>query len=42
LCDLASRGAGREEITIAINERIVDDVLLGSGDHPINIGWGDG
>jgi SAM-dependent methyltransferase len=42
LHDLALRGAGKEEITIAINQRIVDEVALGPGDDLIDIGCGDG
>ena len=42
LHDLAMRGAGKEEITAAIHQRIVNDVGLGPGDDLVDIGCGDG
>jgi ubiquinone/menaquinone biosynthesis C-methylase UbiE len=42
LHDLALRGAGKEDITIAINHRIVEEVGLGCDDDLVDIGCGDG
>jgi SAM-dependent methyltransferase len=42
LHDLALRGAGKEEITAAIHQRIVEDVHLGPGDDLVDIGCGEG
>lgn len=42
LHDLALRGAGKEQITAAIHQRIVDVVGLRPGDDLVDIGGGDG
>jgi SAM-dependent methyltransferase len=42
LHDLALRGAGKEEITAAIHQRIVDEVALGPADDLVDIGCGEG
>ena len=42
LHDLALRGAGKEEITAAIHQRIVEEVGLGPGDDLVDIGCGEG
>jgi len=42
LHDLALRGAGREAITVSINQRIADAVELGPDDDLVDIGCGDG
>jgi SAM-dependent methyltransferase len=42
LHDLALRGAGKEQVTAAIHQRIVDDVCLGPDDNLVDIGCGDG
>ena len=42
LHDLALRGAGKEEITVAIYRRIIDEVGLGPDDDLVEIGCGDG
>jgi SAM-dependent methyltransferase len=42
LHDLALRGAGKEAITAAIHQRIVEDVHLGPGDDLVDIGCGEG
>ncbi len=42
LHDLALRGAGKEEVTTAINQRIAEAVCLGPSDELVDIGCGDG
>jgi SAM-dependent methyltransferase len=42
LHDLALRGAGKEEVTAAINQSIVEVVGLGPDDDLVDIGCGDG
>ena len=42
LHDLALRGAGKEAITAAIHQSIVEDVHLGPGDDLVDIGCGEG
>lgn len=42
LHDLALRGAGKEEITAAIHQRIVEEVALGPNDDLVDIGCGEG
>jgi SAM-dependent methyltransferase len=42
LHDLALRGTGKEEITAAISQRIIEEVDLGPGDDLVDIGCGDG
>jgi hypothetical protein len=42
LHDLALRGTGKEEITAAISQRIIEEVGLGPGDDLVDIGCGDG
>jgi SAM-dependent methyltransferase len=42
LHDLALRGAGKEEVTAAIQSRIVQEVGLGPGDDLVDVGCGDG
>jgi ubiquinone/menaquinone biosynthesis C-methylase UbiE len=36
------RGRGKEEITAAIGQRIIEEVDLGPGDDLVDIGCGDG
>ena len=42
LHDLALRGAGKEEVTAAIQSRIVQELGLGPGDDLVDVGCGDG
>jgi len=42
LHDLALRGAGKQETTIAVNQHIVEEVALRASDDLIDIGCGDG
>src|SRR5262245_51319923 len=42
LHDLALRGAGKEKITLAIQQRILTEVALDSRDDLVDIGCGDG
>ncbi len=42
LHDLALRGAGKEEITIAISQRIIEEVALRPSDDLMDVGCGDG
>jgi SAM-dependent methyltransferase len=42
LHDLALRGAGKEAITAAIHQRIVEEVALGPDDDLVDIGCGEG
>src|SRR4029077_15323884 len=42
LHDLALRGTGKEEITAAISQHIIEEVDLGPGDDLVDIGCGDG
>ncbi|MGA7171555.1 MAG: methyltransferase domain-containing protein, partial [Candidatus Sulfotelmatobacter sp.] len=42
LHDLALRGAGKEEITAAINQRIAEEICFTPDDELVDIGCGDG